>query len=267
MEFFLMRHLQGKILFLALILATLLLTTFSQNVYAYTQSLQCGNYSSIVGQSGTVMLSTISSCDDCTELVALPFTFNWYGDTSITQVRVSSNGQININSADTSSNCCSADSVVVGGSYTQPRIAVAQEDLNPGASLGAVYALDTGSSYIIDYSDIAFFGFPGNVQAQVELFPDGRVEIRWGQLVSDNDSIAVGVEDDTRIPPAATPAAGAPFNSTGIAPFTNLPQNQCRLFTPPQLIPTMTEWGMIIFTVFAGLGAIYYLRKQSRAKS
>ena len=31
-------------------------------------------------------------------------------------------------------------------------------------------------------------------------------------------------------------------------------------------IPTMTEWGMIIFMVLAGLGAVYYLRRQT-AKS
>ena len=32
-------------------------------------------------------------------------------------------------------------------------------------------------------------------------------------------------------------------------------------------IPTMTEWGMIIFVVFAGLGAVYYIRRQKTAKS
>jgi hypothetical protein len=32
-------------------------------------------------------------------------------------------------------------------------------------------------------------------------------------------------------------------------------------------VPTMTEWGMIIFMVLAGLGATYYLRKQKTAKS
>ena len=30
-------------------------------------------------------------------------------------------------------------------------------------------------------------------------------------------------------------------------------------------VPTMTEWGMIIFVVFAGLGSVYYMRKQKRA--
>jgi hypothetical protein len=33
----------------------------------------------------------------------------------------------------------------------------------------------------------------------------------------------------------------------------------------PLDVPTMTEWGMIIFMVFAGLGAVYYLRRQRRA--
>jgi hypothetical protein len=32
-------------------------------------------------------------------------------------------------------------------------------------------------------------------------------------------------------------------------------------------VPTMTEWGMIIFVVFAGLGAVYYLRRQKRANN
>ena len=30
-------------------------------------------------------------------------------------------------------------------------------------------------------------------------------------------------------------------------------------------VPTMTEWGMIIFVLLAGLGSVYYLRKQRKA--
>lgn len=30
----------------------------------------------------------------------------------------------------------------------------------------------------------------------------------------------------------------------------------------PHMVPTMTEWGMIIFMVLAGLGSVYYLKKQ-----
>ena len=32
-------------------------------------------------------------------------------------------------------------------------------------------------------------------------------------------------------------------------------------------VPTMTEWGMIIFMLLAGLGAVYYLRMRRRAES
>ena len=32
-------------------------------------------------------------------------------------------------------------------------------------------------------------------------------------------------------------------------------------------VPTMNEWGMIIFLLLAGLGAVYYLRRQKTVKS
>jgi hypothetical protein len=35
----------------------------------------------------------------------------------------------------------------------------------------------------------------------------------------------------------------------------------------PLAVPTLTEWGVIILLVFAGLGAIFNLRKQKRAES
>ncbi len=35
--------------------------------------------------------------------------------------------------------------------------------------------------------------------------------------------------------------------------------------TAPAAIPTMTEWGMIIFMVLAGLGSVYYLRRRRPA--
>jgi hypothetical protein len=40
-----------------------------------------------------------------------------------------------------------------------------------------------------------------------------------------------------------------------------------RIINQTSSIPTMNEWGMIIFVVFAGLGAVYYLRRQTRANS
>jgi len=41
---------------------------------------------------------------------------------------------------------------------------------------------------------------------------------------------------------------------------------QVRVQSPPaKVIPTMTEWGMIIFIILAGLGSIYYIRRHRRA--
>lgn len=34
----------------------------------------------------------------------------------------------------------------------------------------------------------------------------------------------------------------------------------------PGCIPTMTQWGMIVFVVLAGLGAVYYIRRQRRVE-
>jgi len=43
--------------------------------------------------------------------------------------------------------------------------------------------------------------------------------------------------------------------ASALAPFTAV---------PPASVPTLNEWGVIIFMVFAGLGSVYYLRKYRR---
>jgi predicted outer membrane repeat protein len=35
---------------------------------------------------------------------------------------------------------------------------------------------------------------------------------------------------------------------------------------PPTAVPTITEWGMIIFMILAGVGSVYYIRKQKRTQ-
>jgi hypothetical protein len=36
---------------------------------------------------------------------------------------------------------------------------------------------------------------------------------------------------------------------------------------PSTAVPTMTEWGMMIFVILAGLGAVYFMRRQKTVKS
>jgi hypothetical protein len=50
-------------------------------------------------------------------------------------------------------------------------------------------------------------------------------------------------------------AATATGGGTNIATLSN------PITPPPVVVPTMTEWGMIIFMVLAGLGSLYYLRR------
>jgi hypothetical protein len=46
---------------------------------------------------------------------------------------------------------------------------------------------------------------------------------------------------------------------------TTCDPNPCQQPVAVTSVPTMTEWGMIIFMVLAGLGSVYYLRRQRRA--
>jgi hypothetical protein len=34
---------------------------------------------------------------------------------------------------------------------------------------------------------------------------------------------------------------------------------------PPTGVPTMNEWGMIIFMIFAGLSSVYYMKRREKA--
>jgi hypothetical protein len=57
--------------------------------------------------------------------------------------------------------------------------------------------------------------------------------------------------------PLTVPAGAGPITGINIS-LQGQPQRV-------ESVPTMTEWGMIIFIVLAGLGSVYYLRRQRRA--
>ncbi|MCG7853629.1 MAG: IPTL-CTERM sorting domain-containing protein, partial [Methanosarcinaceae archaeon] len=62
---------------------------------------------------------------------------------------------------------------------------------------------------------------------------------------------------------------GGTLTITGIssAPEDGLSGIQLQTSSASTSIPTMTQWGMIVFVVLAGLGAVYYMRRQKRANS
>ena len=183
--------------------------------------------------TGTSTQLSFSNPDDAIVAVTLPFTFNWLGGSrTVVNVQVSTNGQINVDNS-TSHNCCSPDRLGPGNStvpdYGGARIAVAQEDLD--LANGGVFTQDQGASFIISWEEAIFHNSISLVNAQAELFPDGRVYLCWGEMDTvDEDNIAAGLEDE--LLSMFYPAPNAPFNAEGIAPFDNLPQMECRCFYP-----------------------------------
>jgi len=85
----------------------------------------------------------------------------------------------------------------------------------------------------------------------------------WGSGQPDNQSpgqdslifwgVAPGQWDDNGLPRGDFPET--PF----ICEWEQQP------LKPTTAVPTMGEWGMIIFMILAGLGSVYYLRRQRRA--
>ncbi len=68
--------------------------------------------------------------------------------------------------------------------------------------------------------------------------------------------------------------AAAPVNGVDQRGVTRPQHSQCDIGAyeyqdppAPASVPAMNEWGMIIFMLLAGLGAVYYLRRQRRADS
>jgi len=62
-------------------------------------------------------------------------------------------------------------------------------------------------------------------------------------------------------------AGGAqPVSAGWIVPFVTLLTGDLRgadnATSIPASVPTMTEWGMILFMLLAGLGSVYYLKRQ-----
>jgi hypothetical protein len=131
-----------------------------------------GNDFFAIAGTGTI-LSIASSCDDCTEDLAMPFPFNFYG-AAVTNVAVSSNGNVQFVAAGTGSGQF--------GNTTLPdpfgplnAIFPAWDDYNPGVQ-GDVYYQVFGTSpdriLKISWEGVTEFGLavPNNNNFQITFF-------------------------------------------------------------------------------------------------
>ena len=175
------------------------------------------------------LLTDITDCDDRTQIVDLPFTFNWMKNFPKNQVVVSTNGHINLDTSILSS----SRQVNPIGTVNHPRISVGDGDLNPGNSGGGdigIYSTtsETGvvESFIISYEDNSFFPNDGLFNGQAELFPNGDVNICYGNGTTTR-TFAAGIEDPSV---GAFPLEGFPFDDQGVVNSPNWPGPACFCF-------------------------------------
>jgi hypothetical protein len=194
-------------------------------------------FKSISGDDRATTLG-ISWDDDETQLVSLPFDFNFFNYHLSNNMRVSTNGIINIDASDTKSSLGTSNDNVT------PTIALVADDLNPGfgTSTGGIYTLvqGTSSSFIVSWEDVAFSGDgEGTVNAQVELFPDGKMFMCWGTgVIPQNRKFEARLDPGDGGLDSAFPVTGGPFSADGIV--TDYPTNECACFYPLEITPAPT---------------------------
>jgi len=172
--------------------------------------------------------------DDATKVVTLGFDFNWFGET-VTEVCLSSNGQINMGET-----CDSSQHVKPIGSYNGARIALVQQNLNPRAGGTVKYLFNSSpASLKVSFEDVKFYdgdeGGIGSVQSQVELFANGDIIFCYGDGDLGLNYFAAGVEDSRCH--VAYPIPDAPFDADGIA--KEWPKKKCWKFHMPAECPSM----------------------------
>lgn len=129
------------------------------------------------------LLSTVSGCDDCSQVVNLPFAFPFYGK-SFTQVTVSSNGYLVL--GNTTATTYSNPSLAWEGTTSAPAgvIAPMWDDWNTGAG-GDVYAGSVGSAFVVEWRDLYRYGqsSAGGYTFKVKFFSNGDFELHYGNVI------------------------------------------------------------------------------------
>ena len=151
-----------------------------------------------------------------TAVITLGFDYKWFG-TPFQKVCLSRFGYISI------SDSCDED---VG------LIAFVRGLLDPsaGGSAGQYLVKSSTSSLKISFEDVKWTGGDGNVQAQVELFPNGDILICYGRGdLARNGLFYAGILDSTGVAYRTIP--DLPFNVNGFTRFW--PECKCWKFKMP----------------------------------
>ena len=174
----------------------------------------CGHANATTCDHGHRLKTFVPGAETESDVVELPFAFNWFGDTIVRNVTVSVFGNI-----------------VIPG---EGEISVFGWTLIDGILYrgGKVCCLDTDSSVTISWEGVAMGGY-ATVSGQAELFPNGNVHLRWGRLEGgenpDRNSFPAGLTRRGK----TFPCTGVPFDENGVTSFYydyDGASFQCRLF-------------------------------------
>jgi len=124
---------------------------------------------------------------------------------------------------------CHSDGITVGG------FEWLQTTTNPGE----LYVYGTAEEFVVSWENILPFADSNDiVNFQITLFPNGNLELRWGQ----GRTLPEGMFGVMRYDSTIIPVSGFPFDKFGTA--GEWPLNTCRGFIPDgdgygQLIPSL----------------------------
>ncbi len=156
----------------------------------YSMSDGGGTFSSIAG-TGT-LLTTVSNCDDCSQLITLPFTFNIY-ENAYTECRVISNGNVQFG---TSNSTTFSNSAIPSTATPNNALYPLWDDYDTsdttGFGQGDIYTQEVGTApnrqFIIEWNNVTQYRQGGTFNAtsenfQVVLFEGtNNVEFRYGVI-------------------------------------------------------------------------------------
>lgn len=213
----------------ALLVLGALLAPWSALAQSYTFSQSSGSFSSISG-TGTPA-SFVTSTDDDTATISLPFSVTFYGST-YSSVFVSTNGILGFGSPTTEYTTTTLPSPGDPDNF----IAGFWRDMT--MPVGAVYYRSTGSAgsrvMTFEWSNAQIYQGTATISYQIRLYEAGPIEILYGPSSGSGSGGGVGIEDAF-----GSDAAGPFCGTSGGCSFSDLPNGTLLVFTPSSG-PTMT---------------------------
>jgi hypothetical protein len=150
---------------------------FARSGSSYTLSKIDGNFRSALGNRVTLT-------DDDSIGNQLQFDFPFYG-TAQRAAFVNSDGNITFGEADSASTERNVARLLTGA----PRVALFFTDLDPTTGTGRVFVNSASDMYTVTWCGVRAFDDVRVVTAQATLFPDGSVELKFGETINIFDSV------------------------------------------------------------------------------